>query len=285
MLVNPRPPGHAINHSAMALRAFHFNPSLGGFGNESRRDDAALPSSEQTRGSAGAFAQIVKELVDNAVDACAAEEKFKKGTGKLDESPSKHVYKRVRVRIESEEFIPSTTGGDAKMDCLRITVSDNGVGMKDIDACVMVFSSNKNGTDEAIDGESKCKTGAVSNGDKSTKKSKSKKQRKSSSKSKTTNSKPTDGYTSGRYGLGLTLCLLHAQHLVPGSVTCITSATSSCSHWTRGTYSVDMEADRVLCEKREEIEKGGGEDCGTIVSLLVPVSLLTACFIVYFAVV
>ena len=79
----------------MALRAFHCNPSLGGFGNETETNHPNLnlnphsnrkSSSKTSSGgsnsnssplypkaseSGDAFAQIVKELVDNAVDACS----------------------------------------------------------------------------------------------------------------------------------------------------------------------------------------------------------------------
>ena len=251
----------------MALRAFKYNPSLGGFGAESSHTSLG-------RGINGdAFPQIVKELVDNAVDACSSSmcpsRYYKTGFRDKQQGESSGVYKRVRVKIEAEEFttVP-INGGDKEskaMDCLRITVSDNGVGMEDIDACVMVFSSNKNGANggEAGDGSVKPKSG--------------KKGVKSKSKKKQTKSKDNqtigDGYTSGRYGLGLTLCLLHAQHLVPGSVTCITSTTAKSTHWTRSTYQVDMEADNVRRKKREEIAKETNGECGTIVSLLVPVSV------------
>lgn len=236
----------------MALRAFQFNPSLGGFGTETH---TSLPKI-----NGDAFPQIVKELVDNAVDACS----FGRAPNKFGESPEKGVYKRVRVKIEAEEFMPTPPLDGAKtMDCLRITVSDNGVGMEDVDACVMVFSSNKNGGDTSKSGNGNLRNKA----DKASKKKKPPK----SANVKTTEG---DGYTSGRYGLGLTLCLLHAQHSVPGSVTCITSTTATSKHWIRSTYQVDMDADHVRCKKREELAKEDEGECGTIVSLLVPVSVL-----------
>ena len=253
----------------MALRAFKYNPSLGGFGAES--------SHASSLGRGDAFPQIVKELVDNAVDACSschldAGRSNKTGLRDREEGRSCEggVYKRVRVKIEAEEFTTSPIhGGDEEaktMDCLRITVSDNGVGMKDIDACVMVFSSNKNGAN-----------GSGARGDSAKSNYSEKKGNKSKSKKNQTKSKENqnigDGYTSGRYGLGLTLCLLHAQHLVPGSVTCITSTTAKSTHWIRSTYQVDMDADNVRCKKREELAKESEGECGTIVSLLVPVSV------------
>lgn len=287
----------------MALRAFQFNPSLGGFGSESHLilssaqhgdGTASLATShgatinKMSSGSCGdAFAQIVKELVDNAVDACTPFNAHAISNKQHDDSETStskspehtrinHIYKRVRVKIESTEFQPIKEISDGKMDCLRITVSDNGVGMHDIDACVMVFSSNKNNisTKQSRTHHSSSKSAvkkSANNNDISSNKIKTKikKTDKSSSSNKTT---ANDGYTSGRYGIGLTLCLLHAQRLVPGSVTCITSATATSKQWIRCTYQVDMDADVVRCKRREEIDKEDGNDCGTIVSLLVPVS-------------
>ena len=81
-----------------------------------------------------------------------------------------------------------------------------------------------------------------------------------------------DDCTSGRYGIGLTLCLLHAQRLVPGTGACVTSATSSDIEWTRGTYEPDADADVVVCKRRERFSKNDVGESGTTVSLLVPVS-------------
>ena len=141
----------------MALRAFKCNPSLGGFGaetlsshlNDGNNSNIALTNN----GGGDAFPQIVKELVDNAVDACsvkpppAGSDDDDGNDADFDASGGDDgVYKRVRVRIEAEEF--TTVVDDEKqqcesLDCLRVTVSDNGVGMENIDDCVMVFSSNK----------------------------------------------------------------------------------------------------------------------------------------------
>eukprot|EP00804_Cyclotella_cryptica_P023610 CCRYP_011939-RA/>CCRYP_011939-RA protein AED:0.03 eAED:0.03 QI:0/0/0/1/1/1/3/0/958 len=281
----------------MALRAFRSNPSLGGFGGESRLPftstqygdaTASLAAHDATvtpisSGSCGdAFAQIVKELVDNAVDACApcnADVKSNRPNDRcnvenVERTRINHVYKRVRVKIESTKFQPTNNSSDGNMDCLRITVSDNGVGMRDIDACVMAFSSNKNNMsiEETINGQSSSKTaGEKSDKNNGTSSNNVKRKAKKHDKSSPSNTTAAnDGYTSGRYGIGLTLCLLHAQRLVPGSVTCITSATATSKYWIRCTYQVDMDADIVRCKRREEIVKDDSNDCGTIVSLLVP---------------
>ena len=177
----------------MALRAFHANP-LGGFGSES------TPASIQ---DGDALCQIVKELVDNAVDACC-------------QSSSSNVHQWVRVEINKID-----------QNTLQVTVTDNGAGMANIQQCVNLFKTSK-GNHE----------------------------------------------TAGRYGIGLTLCLLHAQRLgVPKLYACITSATKNCSYITRELFIVDTEGDNdVKCRKHEKIGKTNEEESGTCVSVLVPVS-------------
>ena len=92
----------------MALRTFNNNPSLGGFGGGDN-----LPFHDD---QGDAFCQILKELVDNAVDACRP----RPGQG------------RVRVTLEKQAN-----------DLLRVTVTDNGCGMPDIAQCVNAFHTSK----------------------------------------------------------------------------------------------------------------------------------------------
>ena len=98
-----------------------------------------------------AFCQTVKELVENAVDACC-------------QSSSSNVHQRVKTEINEQD-----------QNTLQVIVTDNLSGMVDIQECVNAFKSTK-GKDETV----------------------------------------------GRYGVGLTLCVLHAQRLVPNSYACIT---------------------------------------------------------------
>jgi DNA topoisomerase VI subunit B len=184
----------------MALRAFRSNPGLGGFGGES--SDVAIQEQD-----CDAFAQILKELVDNAVDACS--------------STSNTEPKRVRVTIERFEE------KEVDNELLEVTVTDNGGGMQNIHDCVEAFRTTK-GRDE--------------------------------------------GKTAGRYGIGLTLCLLHAQRLVPNHYATITSATATHKHFTKASYVVDTEGDKVQCVKREKLPKNSPMESGTAVKLLVPVS-------------
>jgi DNA topoisomerase VI subunit B len=212
----------------MALRAFHSNPCIGGFGGESSFVPVLLdPSGNHPKTGqqhchsnspqdGDAFCQIVKELVDNAVDACSAA-----GTA--------NTNQRVKVEIQPYD--------SDKNDILQVTISDNGCGMTDIQACVDAFQSTKNHGH--------------------------------STSTHTTHTNTT--HTAGRYGIGLTLCLVHGQRLVPNSYACITSATREATHFTRAFYIVDTQGDSVNCHKQEQIKKTCLES-GTCVSLLVPVS-------------
>jgi DNA topoisomerase VI subunit B len=186
-------------HPTMAriLQAFQLNPSLGGFGNET-----GLSIQE---GDCDAFAQIVKELVDNAVDACRQD--------------SENRIHRVRVEFHQ-----------ISANILRVTVTDNGCGMACIQDCVEAFRSSK--------------------------------QPNNSSNEK----------TAGRYGIGLTLCLLHAQRLVPNSTASITSATKSSNSFQRAEYVVDTKDDCIKCIQNEDILKSRPDESGTSISILVPVS-------------
>ena len=101
---------------AMALRAFHANPSIGGFGGESTSDILLLhPCNKESEiantiaHSGDAICQIVKELVDNAIDACQGGDQNKK--------------QRVKV-----EVVPCRSNDSI----LQVTISDNGCGMENI---------------------------------------------------------------------------------------------------------------------------------------------------------
>ncbi len=281
----------------MALRAFLSNPSIGGFGGESSlslpqpqtrigrqlgRADFATGSNtartlfnddtienfvEEPDDSCDAFAAIVKELVDNAVDACACAPANKAAMKNIDnDMNAERSMKRVRVIISAakDPVTSNGKGGPRKMRCLRIEVCDNGCGMEDIDYCVSVFSSNKNAAmKKNIDFQVSQTTG---------KKLKSKGEIRPMPDQSCVPSPINEKYTSGRYGVGLTLCLLHAQRLVPGTGACITSAVASADEWIRATYEPDTDADNIVCKKKESFPKLIGES-GTTISLFVPVSI------------
>ncbi|KAL7471192.1 hypothetical protein ACHAXS_011493 [Conticribra weissflogii] len=310
----------------MALRAFQFNPSIGGFGGESAYSfkpsspnkhnsncvapsstenakfaptntsdpsgaaRAAMPAATRNSSTAGleetssvghsdskgcdAFAQIVKELVDNAVDACACACTYSNGGASVtsmkgsknsasnrdgiencehSSDDNKEVCRRVRITIAEEVF--------NGMEVLRITVIDTGCGMQNIDECVTVFSSSKNGQNDGND--------AIKEGRKNGSKFQSKRKGLAKVKERE-NESERDKHTAGRYGVGLTLCLLHAQRLVPGSEGIIQSAIAAKSEWEKATYVVDTEKDEVVCKRRVHIPKGRKEESGTSISLLVP---------------
>lgn len=217
---------------ARILEAFHANPALGGFGNES----GLLNGGRLKEGDCDAFAQIVKELVDNAVDACRSSTTNTSTAPRRRTATTNTSIKRVQVRFT--EVSPTI---------LRVTVTDNGCGMACIQDCVEAFQTNKRGGEATS----------------------------------------TTGTTAGRYGLGLTLCLLHAQRLVPNSIASITSATKEKACFEQRDYKIDISGSSdgtngdgegggsdecVKCIRTVEKPKKISEECGTSVSLLVPVS-------------
>ena len=89
------------------LRTFISNPNLGGFGGESSHHHHHHPAAAATP---DAFCQIIKELVDNAVDACtvdtaadavaAASNNDADNDGAAPPAAAPRTTKRVRVVIE-----------------------------------------------------------------------------------------------------------------------------------------------------------------------------------------
>lgn len=286
----------------MALRTFRSNPSLGGFGGESSaaqlagRRGGGGGAVDQSLQDCDAFAQIIKELVDNAVDACCMS-----SHNSMIQGPhgSGHGSQKRRVRVVLERFEPNEDaadgdgsktnktesrrqngnaigdsshnrhheeGGPSDNDngvsateeeerdrsnddadeILRVTVSDNGCGMEDIQECVEAFRSSKAGH-HCIRNKPGTETHANGND-------------------------RQQAMTAGRYGIGLTLCLLHAQRLVPNSCASITSATPASPHFTKTQYVVDTEGDSVRCVELTWIPKTYPEESGTSISVLVPVS-------------
>ena len=238
------------------------------------------------------MAQILKELVDNAVDACCAaaaatatksnRPEHDDGTGGAGKDEP-IILKRVRVIIESvvgdrtedEVDDASASARGPKKELLRVSVNDNGIGMGSIEDCVEAFRTSKrsdgNGNGNAIRDSSQNSIGSGSMG----------------GSIDADGGAPQDGtcvqsqphprpsgesQTAGRYGIGLTLCLLHSQRLCPDSVASITSATADATQWIRASYVVDTEGDRVRCVKKELLDKKRPGESGTMVSLLVPVS-------------
>lgn len=114
---------------------------------------------------------------------------------------------------------------------LNVTVRDNGIGMSSIKDCILQFSTTKTGNDEE-------NVGAGTN-------------------------------TAGRYGMGLTLSLLHARRLAKGSDATIRSTTKDSSHWTTVTCYVDKESVHRTSENTEEKEED--DISGTSIVILLPV--------------
>jgi hypothetical protein len=281
----------------MALRAFSCNPSLGGFGSENVAASGRDPTGDVTTssiqsaqghgalgdcgGGGDAFAQILKELVDNAVDACCSRTSDDDGANGMKRRSTN--LKRVRVVIEpvvasSNRAEDDTDGASSaapngpKKELLRVSVNDNGVGMGSIEDCVEAFRTSKRSNGNAASGNTQSSTSTGSMGG-------SNPAGGGSASQDDIESQPRplgESRTVGRYGIGLTLCLLHSQRLCPNSVASITSATAEAIQWTRASYVVDTEGDRVRCVEKEMLHKKRAGESGTMVSLLVPVSRLWA---------
>jgi DNA topoisomerase VI subunit B len=239
------------------LRTFRANPGLGGFGER----EAATPD---------AFCQIVKELVDNAVDACCV-------IG--DETDT--VNRRVRVVIE--EYKQGSDAKDGGQKLLRVTVSDNGCGMESIQDCVGAFHSSKQGPQGNQEGSvSLKKPSNPSSKNKDSSNSKKPNNRNGKSKATSMNTKTTtvtpgasnEGQTAGRYGIGLTLCLLHAQRLVPASCASIQSATRHDKDWNVVQAVVETELDSIRCVPISRLPKSSPKESGTCIGVLLPVRTL-----------
>lgn len=268
--------------SSHMLRTFCSNPALGGFGSES--SSSALPYAA----TPDAFCQIIKELVDNAVDACTvatasptgamADSRTEKSTSKTGKkksaTPAVVAAKRVRVvieRFEDGRLLASRANDGSKGDSeiLRVTVSDNGCGMSDIQACVGAFHSSKaHNTTTTINS-------AATKEAKSKKKSKASTNECENDRTSTPTTATFEAQTAGRYGIGLTLCLLHAQRLVLDSCASIQSAVPTDKEWTVVTAVVDTASDTVRCLPRESLKKGVAAESGTAISILVPVRTYT----------
>lgn len=292
------------------FRTFCSNPSLGGFGSESsapfaRTSDREGDDDDRNAATPDAFCQIIKELVDNAVDACCAVSSNtetvlftapKKPPNGQCGAPttcapasSRNSAKRVRIVIETFQDKSSSSSSSSqaistdsigakrqKGEILRVTVSDNGCGMDDIQACVGAFHSSK-GQHSAS--QRPTRTGAIPTG-KSQKTNISKTTNTTTTKKSTLHrhpspsedvSSPPEAQTAGRYGIGLTLCLLHAQRLVPDSCASIQSATMLDAQWAVVAAVVDMASDAVRCLPRPSLAKGYAQESGTAISVLVPV--------------
>ena len=127
----------------MALRTFRHNPSLGGFGGES----SSSPLGDDDNAAVGAFCQIVKEIADNAVDACRGgqtvhnnndNDKSNLRSIKSKKNTNNNTTTSFRIRVN---FDPVTE--DDGTQVMRLTVTDNGCGMQDIQNCVDAFQTTK----------------------------------------------------------------------------------------------------------------------------------------------
>jgi hypothetical protein len=234
-----------------------------------------------------AFAQIIKELVDNAVDACKV-----RGTNKTlvksatatttthDHSTCKGNNDLKRVRVTIETFRNDTKsssffvkGGNTNNDkenysrfdnreLLLVTVNDNGCGMEDVEKCVSAFCTSKSNTSSSQKEKKKSKTNTSKKSNNVTG---------AAGHTAAGAGQQNQSFTAGRYGVGLTLAFLHAQRLVPNTCASIVSATAETAFWTSATFVVDTDQDSVDCIRKSKTKKQTNES-GTSIRLLVPVS-------------
>lgn len=259
-----------------SIQSTNGNGSNAGAQGRQHMESNYVDSCDYCCGGGDAFAQILKELVDNAVDACCAatsEMPSCRTTSTDDDSADGTLASRSldlkRVRVVIEPVVASSGRADddatevsvaptgTKKELLRVSVNDNGVGMSSIEDCVEAFRTSKRSNDSFPPGNSQSTVDSMSG---------------SVGAAKSQPKPLGEGRTAGRYGIGLTLCLLHSQRLCPNSVASITSATVNSTQWTRASYVVDTEGDRVRCVKKELLDKLQAGESGTMVSLLVPVS-------------
>ena len=188
-------------------------------------------------GEADLVCQIVKELVDNAVDACRSPISENDNGEDWRENHEKRIRVDIRpfgIREDSDDGSIASSRSPAD-DILQLTVTDTGCGIENIQSCVNAFQTSKGGV--------------------------------------MSNDNETTDVSSGRYGIGLTLCLLHAQRCVPNSRACISSATPKSKHVTRVFFEVNKREDSVKCVQEEIINVPTPQrESGTCVSLLIPVS-------------
>ena len=84
-----------------------------------------------------AVCQIIKELADNAVDACRTS-----ASTTADDDGKAAEQRVVRITIHPEDNDEDCQEQNKK-GLLKVTVSDNGCGMEDIRQSVEAFSSSK----------------------------------------------------------------------------------------------------------------------------------------------
>ena len=241
----------------MALNAFRANPSIGGFGNEN-----SFGGTNEDDSNADAFAQIVKELTDNAVDACSCDVDSNSSYANEKVVPKR----RVRVLFENVE---------EEVSALKVTVSDNGCGMKDIKKCVAAFSSSKQSSGERLQGTNSLETEQTVeslnnlNPNSSATRAVCCPEEQKSLPVDTNND--VEAQTTGRYGIGLTLCLLHTQNIASNSYATISSTTSCCDSWKKVKYVVNE--NEIDCIEQTSMTKIPGTS-GTSVSVLLAVGYL-----------
>eukprot|EP00903_Cladosiphon_okamuranus_P011818 g11106.t1 len=191
--------------------------------------------------------QTVKELLDNAVDACRC-----RTSGQ--DAPTVRVVLRRRCSNKTNVETREDDDLGEQDEPLELQVADNGDGLRDVTKALVLFSSSKSGH-----GSSSPTTPDACSTAGENKESRQK-----------SNKKHKHG-NAGKYGLGLTLSLLYSQEHFGGFLKATTARRDS-REWTLTKCDINLETGlpRTLYSKTGFKPDSWSQGCGTDMRLLVP---------------
>ncbi|CAM9125067.1 unnamed protein product, partial [Hapterophycus canaliculatus] len=181
--------------------------------------------------------QTVKELVDNAIDAC-------RSRSSEQDAPTVRVVLRRTKGATAANNAARTSSTFSLEECqadnepLELQVADNGAGLTDVTKALLLFSSTKSGNGSSpYDVQNPAEKQA----------------------------------TAGKYGLGLTLSLLYSQKRFGGFLK-VTTATVGSREWSFTKCDIDLETGlpRSVYRKSGLKPASWSQGCGTDMRLLVP---------------
>eukprot|EP00752_Nemacystus_decipiens_P018299 g16415.t1 len=189
-----------------------------------------------------ALVQTVKELVDNAVDACRCRS-FDQ------DAPTVRVVLRRRSKSNNTDIETLEELEGQEDEPLELQVADNGDGLNDVTKALVLFSSSKSGHGSGS---------LITSGPSSTVGEKKKRNE-------------SQEQNAGKYGLGLTLSLLYSQKHFGGFLKATTARRDS-REWTSTKCDIDLETGlpRTLYSKTGLKPDSWSDGCGTDMRLLVP---------------
>ncbi|CAM9815953.1 unnamed protein product, partial [Scytosiphon promiscuus] len=185
--------------------------------------------------------QTVKELVDNAIDACRTR------SSEQDAPTVRVVLRRPKGATAAATATPEA-GKDSTINSsrfqeegpLELQVADNGAGLTDVTKALVLFSSTKSGHESRLVHDASAERGEK-------------------------------GTTAGKYGLGLTLSLLYSQKHFGGFLK-VTTATADSRQWSFTKCDIDVGTGlpRQVHRKSGPKPASWSQGCGTDMRLLVP---------------